>query len=234
MDTRAPIDAMERVVRFVALAGPLFLWIAVLSGAYWAALQAGRGQALCTASARFAAYALCAAPWLILFKWIAFDHSSTDNLNELIQGNGPMLYPLLVLLPATALALVHATRRPATGALAAAALALTLSLPLGWLSLSHGLADEVHKYGLVYSGVDFLLGPDRQALLPEPVLMARWAAVQLLLVAALAAGMRAALPGANPGRTLRSPGSVPGDSDTVAIPSPGGLPTWRLRKKTWH
>src|SRR3546814_1943944 len=47
------------------------------------------------------------------------------------------------------------------------------SLPVGWLLLDNGLAPEVHKYGHVFSGVDFLLGPDREELLPRSVLMLR-------------------------------------------------------------
>jgi hypothetical protein len=47
----------------------------------------------------------------------------------------------------------------------------------------------VTKYGKVFSGADFLLGPDRQDLLPTSVLMARWFVVQGAAIGALALGM---------------------------------------------
>ncbi len=141
-------------------------------------------------SLSFLPYILYSLLWLILFKMVTFDFSSTDNLNELIGDNGHILYPLLMLIPANAVMLVHASRTYRPSDFMAAALFLAISLPIGWFLFKNGLAAEVHKYGLVYSGVDFLLGPDRSQSLPESVLMLRWFAVHLAMVAVIAYGMR--------------------------------------------
>ena len=68
---------------------------------------------------------------------------------------------------------------------------LTLSLfsiVPGWLLINAGLTDNVGKYGLNFSGVDFLLGPDRSHLLSTMELFIRWALVQLLATIGLAFG----------------------------------------------
>ena len=126
----------------------------------------------------------------MLFNFVAFDFSSTDNLNELIGGHGHVLYFLLILLPANSLFVVHTMRRPRLGTAMKTALVLAISLPVGWLLFKHGLNPAVAKYGQVFSGVDFLLGPDREELLPETTLMLRWFAVQCTVIAALACGMQ--------------------------------------------
>jgi hypothetical protein len=156
---------------------------------------------------RSAIWLVTVVPWLWLCKAIAFDWSSTDNLNELIArdgffgfGGGGYLYVLLALLSAN---LVLLARTP-PGALALVwRFALTLALvPLGWLLLTHGLEQQVEKYGLVFSGQQFLLGPDREHLVTEWALFYRWSLVQVagVLVAALGARLALALPA-----TRRSP-----------------------------
>jgi len=68
---------------------------------------------------------------------------------------------------------------------------LLVSLPAGWLLFKHGLNPAVEKYGQVFSGVDFLLGPDRVERLPDSVLMLRWFLVQSAVVVGLAVGIQA-------------------------------------------
>jgi VanZ family protein len=194
--SEALIGAVERVVRFVALFGPLMFWLAIVSAGYFR-MTGDSGGRSGGAGARLGAmlvYVLCGLPWLILFKMIAFDYSSTDNLNELIEDNGAALYGLLILLPVAAAAVVHASRTGRARDIAVALVVTAVSLPLGWVLLENGLAPEVHKYGHVFSGVDFLLGPDREELLPASVLMLRWFAVQLAAIATLAYGMRIVMP----------------------------------------
>ena len=191
--SRALIQAVERFVRFTALFGQAVLWIAILSCVY-DRLTASPERPL-AARARLALSTgvfclLAAAPWLVLFNLIAFDYSSTDNLNELIDGHGHVLYFLLLLLPLNALAVVHALRRPTLSSATTAAAVLVVSLPLGWLLLKNGLSPTVGKYGHTFSGVDFLLGPDREDLLPEATLMLRWFLLQCGAVATLALGMQ--------------------------------------------
>jgi hypothetical protein len=138
---------------------------------------------------------LSVALTLWLCKAIAFDWSSTDNLNELIARDGPWglggggwLYALLVGICANALLLAHGLTRgllPMLGTVVATAVAL----PAGWWLLSAGLDPSVEKYGHVFSGAQFLLGPDRQQLLPDSVLQMRWFGVQMAIVTIIAMGI---------------------------------------------
>lgn len=191
------IAAAERIVRFTALFGPLFLWIALATALYF---RLSDGLADRTGTGRRASVTASlsclptAALMLYGFKVIAFNRSSTDNLNELIQGNGAYLYPLLLLLPANMVALVHATVSPRLRNIVAAVLTAAVSLPVGWVLFRYGLSAPVEKYGQVFTGADFLLGPDRQDLLPQSTIMIRWMAIQLCAVIALAFGMRIMLP----------------------------------------
>ena len=63
-----------------------------------------------------------------------------------------------------------------------------LCLPISWLLLNHGLEDDVGKYGLHFSGVDFLLGPDRKNLKSGSELFFRWSVLHLIIVIGLAFG----------------------------------------------
>ncbi len=136
--------------------------------------------------------AVAAIPWYWLCKGIAFDWSSTDNLNELIArraawgaGGGLYLYVLLLLICANAVLLAK-TCHWRVGALAATLVAV----PVSWWLLNHGLEPNVRKYNKVFSGVQFLLGPDRSHLLPATALFLRWTVVYVGGVLLLSVGYR--------------------------------------------
>ncbi len=130
-----------------------------------------------------------------LCKAVAFDWSSTDNLNELIArdgewglGGGGYLYLLLLLVCATGLGLGGSLagtwwRRLLAGAVMLAA------LPVGWWLLNEGLERQVEKYDLVFSGVQFLLGPDRRHTLDSDSLFLRWSILQLSATLGIAVGI---------------------------------------------
>lgn len=140
-------------------------------------------------------FTLSGAIWLYAFRLIAFQYSSTDNLNELIQGNGVFLYLLLLLIMLNVIAVVHVTVSPGPKKIFFTTIIVAGSLPIGWLLFSSGLSAPVEKYGITFRGADFLLGPDRREILPESILMIRWGIIQIGAVAALAFGMRILLPG---------------------------------------
>jgi len=191
--SKALIQGVERFVRFTALFGQATLWIAILSTVYFRLLGAPRLDRRSSVKLGLSTALFCvlaALPWLVAFNLIAFKFSSTDNLNELIDGHGHILYWLLILLPANALVVLHAIRHPKAGAVLAAVAVVAVSLPLGWLLFKNGLSPVVTKYGNVFSGVDFLLGPDREELLPDAVLMGRWFVLQVAAIAALTLGMQ--------------------------------------------
>lgn len=195
---RPIIDTLERGVRFTALFAPLpVLLMTIVALPRLAGRSAGATVAVVqTLLAGGALMALC--------KAIAFDWSSTDNLNELIAPDGPWgwggggyLYALLVLLLVDAWLLARASLSPARWQRLAAALALTAaSLPLGWWLIGQGLNPQVHKYDTTYPALQFLLGPDRRTTMSEAMLLLRWLSLQLTLTLLLAAGMAIALRGA--------------------------------------
>jgi VanZ family protein len=177
----AIVSPFEATLRFLALYLPPAACLALML--VWLELRRGWKS--------LAAMALTMLPVLLLCKLIAFDWSSTDNLNELIApdgeygwGGGGYLYLLLTLLAAN-IALVA---RP-SGPIWPRGLFTLLSLPLSWWLLKHGLAAVVEKYGLLFSGPQFLLGPDRATVLAEHLLRNRWMALHLALVLAGAAGV---------------------------------------------
>ena len=55
---------------------------------------------------------------------------------------------------------------------------LAVSFPLGWWLLNQGLEQRVDKYGQVFPGTQFLLGPDRTHALSQQMLFLRWAVLQ--------------------------------------------------------
>ena len=131
---------------------------------------------------------------LWLCKAIAFDWSSTDNLNELLAGDGDWgwggggyLYGLLALVCLNGLILSKGLAGNAL-VLLGSLLFTGVAVPLGWWLLNQGLEPEVHKYESVFSGAQFLLGPDRIHLLPTEVLFVRWAAVQSVATIMIAIG----------------------------------------------
>lgn len=183
------VAPIERVVRYLALYLPPSAFLAVALLAAKPDSQPGRGVDALKAG-------IVLLPLLWLCKAIAFDWSSTDNLNELITasgafglGGGVYLYLLLGIAAANMAALGQAAR---PRALVATAVLTVLCLPVSWFLLAKGLSPAVEKYGMFYSGVQFLLGPDRKEALPESILQLRWTGLYLGLQLVGAAGIRLA------------------------------------------
>jgi hypothetical protein len=113
--------------------------------------------------------------------------AATDNLTELIAHRQVFgiagewyLFAIPILIGVSVVLLIRAAAQPRWWP---AAIALTIAaLPAGWALLSLGLEPHVEKYGYVFSGAQFLLGPDRKNTLSESALFARWVALQAGLV----------------------------------------------------
>lgn len=191
-NVHAVMLVLEPVVRFTALAAPLFIFLGLCALPLWRRDQAIAARA--PAKSHAAAVALVLLSLLLAAKLIAFDWSSTDNLNELIArdgdwglGGGGYLYLLVFVLSAVSIYLAGtvliAPATPLRGVLA-----LALSLPLTWWLLNSGLEDNVQKYERTFSGVDFLLGPDRDNLVSTGQLFLRWAFVHTAAATGLAFG----------------------------------------------
>ncbi|MCD2452519.1 VanZ family protein [Methylicorpusculum oleiharenae] len=177
------ISFIERIVRYLALYSPLIFSLSLFN-----LLTDQANKQLTRFPLMFVYLLLISLPWLYLCKTIAFTYSSTDNLNELIArpgeyqlGGGGYLYLLLYLISINSVLLSRINFRRVTKA--GLIMALTVvAIPAGWYLLNQGLVTEFKKYSTTYSGVDFLLGPDRENLLSKNELFGRWTAVQLGLV----------------------------------------------------
>jgi len=135
---------------------------------------------------------LYALPWLYLSKFITFDQPGTDNLYELFAkdgflgfGGGGYLYLLVILFSLNAVWLSQSLHRWTIKILA-----VIVAGAIGWFLFNVGMETEVKKYGLTFSGVDFLLGPDRRTELPETILFLRWIILYTCSLAILTWGMR--------------------------------------------
>lgn len=183
------VGFLERPVRFSAIYVPPVLFITAFlfferssSSNDWTGLKV-------------AGVLASSVPLLWLCKAVAFDWSSTDNLNELIArqgalglGGGAYLYLLLALFGGS-VALLARIRLSFVGSSIAAA-SLVISTVVGWWLLNLGLEPEVEKYSLIFSGVQFLLGPDRSSILGEDQLFFRWVLVYVVGVVSIALGAR--------------------------------------------
>lgn len=178
------IGIVEQGVRFVALYAPLPLLLGLLVAAPW------RRRSLASSVALLVSALLVV--WLC--QTVVVDWASTDNLTELIarDGRGWYLYGLLLLCCVSACLLARAPAHGA-GASALALLVLIVGVPLGWWLLNQGLEQQVQKYGLVFSAVQFLLAGERANPVAPDALFLRWAALQLGGVGVLTLGLRLGL-----------------------------------------
>lgn len=209
LDAPEVIGFLETCVRYWALYTPLIVCLGLMIY-----VQEHRVE---RAHSRPAQLALAVSALLLLWlcKAIAFDWSSTDNLNELIAydgewgwGGGGYLYALLFLLCLNATLLAQSSignsRR-----LGATALFSLAAIPVGWWLINQGLEQSVEKYGAVFSGVQFLLGPDRTHLLSQDTLLLRWCAVQIAGTLLLGLGLRLGQQAfSQPDNTLPAPGNA--------------------------
>ena len=189
IDSPRWIGTVEHFVRYSALYAPLPIVLGLL--VTWRQTD-WRDE---KHTLRLTGLLLGAGALLWLCKAIAFDWTSTDNLNELIArdgewgwGGGGFLYALLLVVCINSLLLAEAVSAGPTQ-IGLTVLFSLAALPLGWWLLNEGLEQNVQKYGLVYSGTQFLLGQDRLNLLGPTALFLRWCTTQASIALVLAIGV---------------------------------------------
>ncbi len=165
---------LETALRFVALfttISALYVCGAILAEATaWVAPPPDRRAPL--------RWLAAAAPVLIVGHLVVVTFAATDNLTELMAGNGTMgssLYlgmAVLVIAAATTALAGIARRRARVGI---GILLLVVGLPLGWAAMQGGTAHEIEKYGRTFSALQFVLSPDRDHYAPTSELFARFA-----------------------------------------------------------
>jgi hypothetical protein len=172
------VDFFERRVRYTALYSIPLLGIA--STLVLAARPAHAGPR--KSPLDLSLLIVCMAGWLWLARTLVMTWAATDNLTELIAQHSMFgfagewyLVAIPILMGVNVVLLSRAAAHPTwwPSAIASAIVAL----PIGWALLNLGLEPHVEKYGSVFSGAQFLLGPDRRHGLSESALFARWAAV---------------------------------------------------------
>lgn len=185
---------LEVLVRFVALAAIpqilLFLAHRTLDGlAQWTRKRQGHAPAAPASAIRLTVAVAVALVCLVLARTVVVPFACTDNITELL-GNEFALGALLLLVALNSAALARSRR----GGVSVAILGLTalLTLPGWWLS-RHGFAQEIHKYGKVFSAQQFLLSPDRENYITGAALLWRWSLAQFAGVLLLALAQRPAL-----------------------------------------
>ena len=183
-------DHWALIGRFLALYGLVALPLMATAAAIVPAGPASRRGGLRRYAAALAVVLPCLAfCWVVVIRW-----ASTDNLTELVRSrptawSGPAALTGLSLLLAGSVGLVCygwaqgglLRKAVATGA------GLLAAVPT-WALLCLGLDPAVHKYGLTFPAVRFLLGPDRRAALSWEQLFVRWTAVHAGAVFLLATG----------------------------------------------
>lgn len=181
------ISTIERYVRYLALYCPVSFCIVICSTGLKKSTPKGKFKT-------FLYFSLISLPWLLLSKIIAFDYFSTDNLIELIatdvawgMGGGFYLYLLVILITFNSVYISKNLTGPVYKYLLMVVLSFA-AVPAGWYLLNTGLVTDFKKYDVAYSGVDFILGPDRKIKLSESILFFRWSVVYLCAVSVLAWG----------------------------------------------
>lgn len=190
----ALVNFFERVVRYLALYSPVVFSLVIVN-----LINDQEKISFSKILLRLFYFLLISFPWLYLCKTIAFTYASTDNLYELIApsgeysiGGGVFLYLLLFLVSINSVLLARIDFKNVVRV--AFMLILTLlAIPIGWYLINAGLVTNFKKYGIVYSGVDFILGPDRSTLLSRDTLFFRWSLVQVGAVLILSYGQRVML-----------------------------------------
>lgn len=194
---RALTEIFEPSIRFSALIGPIIFLLISIFSTFFSQTSSTKvfPSSWVAGSKQFTLTLQYFLPWFIICKVIAFDWSSTDNLNELITrdgefglGGGGYLYLLIFIISTSAAILAWSIAQKNWIKIIITAVACTALLPVGWWLLDAGLIDEFTKYGITYSGMDFLLGPDRSTHLADIELYTRWLLLQLSIVLALVFG----------------------------------------------
>jgi len=172
------VEFFERRVRYTALYSLLAVTLTLVLVPIVVAREHRKAN-LFSMLALAASAVIC----LWLSKLVVIDGANTDNLVELIADrslfglNGEVFLYAIAVLMAANVALLLCARDSRLGWIGALVGSI-VAVPAGWWLLNAGLEQQVHKYGQVFSGAQFLLGPDRRHALSEHVLLLRWAAVQ--------------------------------------------------------
>jgi VanZ family protein len=142
--------------------------------------------------ARLIAYSLFLAPFWYAAKLVVIDHAITDNLVELIAPNGNLFLAALIVQLALHASWMAEHLYRTRSYLKVGLISLAM-LPLSWYLLHQGIDTLIVKDGLVFSGIQFILGENRTAPISEFSLFIRWCLLYTSAIAVIVMGMLLAM-----------------------------------------
>ncbi|MFZ6750184.1 VanZ family protein [Undibacterium sp. Ren11W] len=142
--------------------------------------------------ARLMGYSLFLAPFWYAAKLVVIEHAITDNLVELIAPNGIVFLAAIIALLALHASLLTEHLYRARTYIKPGLISLAI-LPVSWYLLNQGIDTLIVKDGLVFSGIQFILGENRTALISEFSLFMRWCLLYTSAVAVIVMGMLLAM-----------------------------------------
>ncbi|WP_295748200.1 VanZ family protein [Undibacterium sp.] len=142
--------------------------------------------------ARLIGYSLFLAPFWYAAKLVVIDNAITDNLVELIAPNGNLFLVAIIILLALHASLMAEHLYRARTYLKPGLMSLVMLL-LSWYLLNQGIDTLIVKDGLVFSGIQFILGENRTAPISEISLFIRWCLLYTSAVAVIVMGMLLAM-----------------------------------------
>jgi hypothetical protein len=119
--------------------------------------------------------------------WIVISKAATDNLIELMAGNGSMLAAVLLCVYLSTITfegslLAAQTQKRFRNLPLSTLLALVLSIPIACLAIYFGLEQHVEKYGKSFSALQFLLSSNRENYAQGFELVARYFVFHVTIV----------------------------------------------------
>jgi hypothetical protein len=138
----------------------------------------------------FFRFSILAAVMLSLSHVVVVRFADTDNLTELMEGGGTWMSTMflcawffVISFPSALLALYFAAER--YRGVFYVAIAIVLSVPVGYMLLVSGTEADIYKYGKHFSALQFILSPDRDHYLSMHAIILRYLLVHLFLVVAV-------------------------------------------------
>ena len=131
-------------------------------------------------------WSIHAALLLPIVHWMVVNQAATDNLTELMARGGDSISSLALGLwiaslgLTTSLIVSHIVRQKLTNIIPW--VTLLCSIPVGYFLLIFGTEDVVHKYGKVFSAMQFLLSRDRTNMASGFNLFLRYSIAHMCLI----------------------------------------------------
>lgn len=131
---------------------------------------------------------------LVVSEMFVIHWTETDNITELLNLNSPIVFRIsflsFFLFCGLAVQQIGTTlTRPNIIKYLRTFLLLAIGIPICWKLILSIFESEVHKYGYIYSGVQFFLSPSREEILSMDTIYLKFVPVYLLFTLLMGVGM---------------------------------------------